>query len=92
MRPLCRGFVLYGYILAITGLKKIKMGSFKSSENIQKKERWPDSNLLNNSFSSATLKRAMKARESILYFRVSITSSISRLILIQMGSKQQNVF
>ena len=35
--------------------KNIKLSSFKSSENIQKKEGGPDSTVSNNQFSSVTL-------------------------------------
>ena len=44
--------------------KNIKMSSFKSSENIQKKEGGPDRSVSDNESSSVTLKElAMKARK-----------------------------
>ena len=48
--------------------KNIKMSSFKSSENIQKKEGGPDSTVSNNQFSSVTLKElAINARDTAYY-------------------------
>ena len=45
-------------------LKNIKMSSFKSSENIQKKEGGPDRSVSDNQSSSVTLNElAMKARK-----------------------------
>ena len=52
--------------LSITSVFKsnIKLSSFKSSENIQKKEVGPDSTVSNNQFFSVTLNElAMNARE-----------------------------
>ena len=44
--------------------KKIKINSFKSSENIQKKEDGPDRSVSDNQSSSVTLNElAMKARK-----------------------------
>ena len=44
--------------------KNIKMSSFKSSENIQKKEDGPDRSVSDNQSSSVTLSElAMKARK-----------------------------
>ena len=44
--------------------KNIKMSSFKSSENIQKKEGGPDSSVSDNQSSSVTLNElAMKTRK-----------------------------
>ena len=44
--------------------KNIKLHSFKSSDNMQKKEGGPDSTVSNNQFSSVTLNElAMNARE-----------------------------
>ena len=55
--------------------KNIKMSSFKSSENIQKKEGGPDRSVSDNQSSSVTLNElAMKARK-ILLFRVSTRKS-----------------
>ena len=55
--------------------KKIKMSSFKSNENIQKKEVGPDRSVSDNQSSSVTLDElAMKARK-ILNFRVSARKS-----------------
>ena len=46
------------------------MSSFKSSENIQKKECGPDRSILDNQSSSVTLnKLAMKARKSYYNFK-----------------------
>ena len=46
--------------------KNIKMSSFKSSENIQKKEGGPDRSVSDNQSSSVTLNElAMKARTNI---------------------------
>ena len=45
--------------------KNVKLRSFNSSENIQKKEYWPERPVLNNKFSSVTMNDlAMKARVS----------------------------
>ena len=47
--------------------KNIKMSSFKSSENIQKKEGGPDRSVSDNQSSSVTLKeQAMKAKNNVL--------------------------
>ena len=47
------------------------MGSFKNSENIQKKESESDRSVSNSQFSLVTLNElAMKAIESIVLFRV----------------------
>ena len=44
------------------------MSSFKSSENIKKKEGGPDRSLSDNPFSSVTLnKLALKARNTAIY-------------------------
>ena len=52
------------------GLIKYKMSSFKSSENIQKKEYGPDRSVSDNQSSSVTLnKLAMKARKSYCNFK-----------------------
>ena len=49
---------------AVTTNKNIKMSSFKSSENIQKKEGGPDRSVSDNQSSSVTLNElAMKARK-----------------------------
>ena len=48
----------------------MKMSSFKSSENIQKKECGPDRSVSDNQSSSVTLnKLAMKARVSYCNFK-----------------------
>ena len=48
--------------------KNIKMSSFKSSENIQKKEDGPDRSVLDNRSSSVTLNElAMKARKDSVF-------------------------
>ena len=49
--------------------KNIKMSSFKSSENIQKKEGGPDRSVSDNQSSSVTLNElAMKARKRYCNF------------------------
>ena len=51
-------------LAAVTTNKNIKMSSFKSSENIQKKEGWPDRSVSDNQSSSVTLNELeMKARK-----------------------------
>ena len=53
--------------VTVTTNKNIKMSSFKSSENIQKKEGGPDRSVLDNQSSSVTLNElAMKARKNIV--------------------------
>ena len=48
----------------VTSNKNIKMSSFKSSENIQKKEGGPDISVSDNQSSSVTLNElALKARK-----------------------------
>ena len=60
---------------AVTTNTNIKMSSFKSSENIQKKEGGPDRSVSDNQCSSVTLNElAMKARKNII-FRVSARKS-----------------
>ena len=50
--------------LGVISYKNIKMSSFKSSENIQKKEGGPDRSVSDNQSSSVTLNElAMKARK-----------------------------
>ena len=44
---------------AVATNKNIKMSSFKSSENIQKKEVGPDSTVSDNQLSSMNLNRVM---------------------------------
>ena len=52
------------------------MSSFKSSENIQKKEDGPDRSVSNNKFSSVTLNElAMKARKN------TVNSSFSKEVI-----------
>ena len=54
---------------AVTTNKNIKMSSFKSSENIQKKEGGPDRSVSDNQSSSVTLTElAMKARKDTVSF------------------------
>ena len=56
--------------------KNIKMSSFKSGENIQKKEGGPDRSVLDNQSSSVTLNElTIKARKNILLFQVSAKKS-----------------
>ena len=51
---------------------KYKNSSFKSSENIQKKECGPDRSVSDNQSSSVTLnKLAMKAKKSYCNFKLS---------------------
>ena len=57
-------FILAILISPCKKYKKIKMRSFKSSENIQKKEGVPDRSVSDNQSSSVTLNElAMKARK-----------------------------
>ena len=52
---------------AVTTNKRIKMSSYKSSENIQKKEGGPDRSISDNQSSSVTLNElAIKARKDTL--------------------------
>ena len=52
--------------------KNIKMSSFKSSENIQKKEGGPDTSVSDNQSSSVTLNElAMKARKDTVLWSFS---------------------
>ena len=56
--------------------KNIKMSSFKSSENIQKKEGWSDRSVSDNQSSSVTLNElAMKARKN------TVISSFSKEVV-----------
>ena len=56
--------------------KNIKISSFKSSENIQKKEGGPDRSVSNNQSSSVTLNElAMKARKD------TVISSFSKEVI-----------
>ena len=58
------------------------MSSFKSSENIQKKEVGPDRSVLDNQSSSVTLNElALKARKNTVFSRF-IKEVIHRLTLI----------
>ena len=72
----CKGvFVTWTCFRDGTYNKNIKMSSFKSNENIQKKEGGPDKSVSDNSSSSVTLNElAIKARK-ILSFRVSARKS-----------------
>ena len=61
---------------AVTKNKNIKMSSFKSSGNIQKKENGPDRSVSDNQFSSVTLNEmAMKARKN------TVISSFSKEVI-----------
>ena len=54
---------------AVTTNKNIKMSSFKSSENFQRKEGGPDRSVSDNQSSSVTLiELAMKARKKTCNF------------------------
>ena len=67
--------------------KNIKMSSFKSSENIQKKECGPDRSVSDDQSSSVTLNElAMKARKDTVISSFS-KEVIHRLTLMEMGSK-----
>ena len=60
----------------VTTNKNIKMSSFKSSENIQKKEGGPDRSVLDIQSSSVILNElAMKARKN------TVTSSFSKEVI-----------
>ena len=60
----------------VTTNKNIKMSSFKSSGNIQKKEDGPDRSVSDNQFSSVTLNEmAMKARKN------TVISSFSKEVI-----------
>ena len=65
-----------------TANKNIKLSSFKSSENIQKKEGGPDSTVSNNQFSSVTLNElAINQRKRAYYnfeFQRGSQSSVSQ--------------
>ena len=57
---------------AVTTNKNIKMSSFKSSENFQKKEGVPDRSVSDNKSFSVTLKKlAIKARKPYCNFELS---------------------
>ena len=61
---------------AVTTNKIIKMSSFKSSENIQKKEGGPDRSVSDNQSSLVTLNElAMKARKN------TVISSFSKEVI-----------
>ena len=63
------------------------MCSFKSSENIQKKEGGPDRSVSDNQYSLVTLNElAMKARKDTVISSFS-KEVIHLLTLIEMGSK-----
>ena len=62
--------------VAVTTNKNIKIRSFKSSENIQKKKGGPDRSVSDNQSSSVTLNElAMKARKN------TIISSFSKEVI-----------
>ena len=66
----------YSIFKALFIFKNIKMSSFKSSENIQKKEGVPDRSVSDNESSSVTLNElAMKARKD------SVISSFSKEVI-----------
>ena len=71
----------YVFILAILispckKYKNIKISSFKSSKNIQRKEGGPDRSVSDNQFSSVTLNElAMKARKD------TVISSFSKEVI-----------
>ena len=51
---------------AVTTNENVKMSSFKSSKNIQKKKSGPDRSVLDNQSSSVTLNKVAKSQENIL--------------------------
>ena len=64
------------YTISSPTNKNIKMSSFKSSENIQKKEGGPDRSVSDNQSSSVTLNElAMKARKD------TVISSFSKEVI-----------
>ena len=66
---------------AVTTNKNVKMSSFKSSGNIQKKEDGPDRSLSDNQSSSVTLNvLAMKARKKYCNFEFQQGSHTLTLI------------
>ena len=61
--------LLYGTTpAAVTTNKNINMSSFKSSENIQKKEGGPDRSVSDNQYSSVTLNELAKKPEKYCNF------------------------
>ena len=63
-------------VLTLRANKNIKMSSFKSGENIQKKEGGPDRPVSDNQSSSVTLNElAMKARKN------TVISSFSKDVI-----------
>ena len=59
---------------AVTTNKNIKIGSFKSSENIQKKEGGPDRSVSDNQSSSVILNElAIKARKDTVISSFTLT-------------------
>ena len=63
-------------MILVTKNKNTKMSSFKSSENIQKKEGGPDRSVSDNQSSSVTLKElATKVRKD------SVISSFSKEVI-----------
>ena len=67
---------------AVTTNKNIKTSSFKSSENIQKKEGGPDRSVLDNQSSSVTLNElAMKTRKNTVISRFSKEFIHSRTLI-----------
>ena len=58
---------------AVTTNKNIKMSSFKSSENIKKKEDGPDRSVSDNQSSSVTLNELeMKARKTLHFVNFAL--------------------
>ena len=52
--------------------KNIKMGSFKSSKNIQKKECGPDGSVSDNQSSSVTLNKLVNNKSQKPYFNFEL--------------------
>ena len=64
----CEKITYFSPSAVATKIKNIKLSSFKSSENIQKKEGGPDRSFSDNQSSSVTLNElAMKARKNCYF-------------------------
>ena len=60
----------------MTTNKNIKISSFKSSENIQKKEGWPDRSVSDNQSSSVTLNEL-----AMISMKNTVISSFSKEVI-----------
>ena len=66
--------------------KNIKVSSFKSSENIQKRKGGPDKSVSNDKFSSVTLNElAMKTRGNILFQQCSQSKTDKNPNMVQIA-------